>query len=111
MGISFGHDTSGALIVGGKIVANVAEEQFARAKNDGSFLINALEYFLKAAGIIDVIVLTANRLSEHALVVTMKNIFRFTTFNRSFILTKIRCRTFQHWDADKCRFSIISSVK
>jgi len=63
MGIRYGHDASVALIVGGKIIANVAEERFTRTKNDGSFPINAIEYCLKTAGIeageLDAIVLPA----------------------------------------------------
>ena len=51
MGIRYGHDASVALIVDGKIVANVAEERFTRFKNDGSFPINAIEYCLQTAGI------------------------------------------------------------
>ena len=47
----YGHDASVALIIDGKIIANVAEERFTRVKNDGSFPINAIEYCLRVAGI------------------------------------------------------------
>ena len=51
LGIRYGHDASAALIIDGKIIADVAEERFTRIKNDGSFPINAIEYCFKAAGI------------------------------------------------------------
>lgn len=51
LGIRYGHDSSVALIVDGKIIANVAEERFTRFKNDGSFPINAIEYCFQTAGI------------------------------------------------------------
>lgn len=51
MGIRYGHDASVALIIDGKIIANVAEERFTRTKNDGSFPINAIEYCLREAEI------------------------------------------------------------
>ncbi|MBN1450069.1 MAG: hypothetical protein JW963_03565 [Anaerolineales bacterium] len=51
MGIRYGHDASAALVVDGKIIANVAEERFTRTKNDGSFPINAIEYCFRQAGI------------------------------------------------------------
>ena len=63
LGIRYGHDSSVALIVNGKIIANVAEERFTRFKNDGSFPIHAIEYCLHTAGIspeeLDAIVLTS----------------------------------------------------
>lgn len=51
MGIRYGHSASAALIIDGKIIANVAEERFTRSKNDGSFPINAIEYCLHMAGL------------------------------------------------------------
>jgi len=51
MGIRYGHDASVAIVIDGQIIANVAEERFTRAKNDGSFPINAIEYCLQAAAI------------------------------------------------------------
>lgn len=47
----FGHDSAAALIIDGKIVADVAEERFSRIKNDASFPIRAIEYCLKAGRI------------------------------------------------------------
>jgi carbamoyltransferase len=51
LGVRFGHDSSAALIIDGKIVADVAEERFSRIKNDTSFPVKAIEYCLKAGGI------------------------------------------------------------
>jgi len=49
LGIRFGHDSAAALIVDGKIIADVAEERFTRIKNDTSFPINAISFCLKQA--------------------------------------------------------------
>jgi len=51
LGIRYGHDAAAALIVNGKIVADVSEERFTRTKNDCSFPIKAIEYCLKQGGI------------------------------------------------------------
>ncbi len=51
LGIRYGHDASAALIVDGKIVADVAEERFSRIKNDASFPINSILYCLKEGNI------------------------------------------------------------
>ena len=51
LGVRYGHDASAALVVDGKIVADVAEERFSRIKNDGSFPINSIGYCLEAGGI------------------------------------------------------------
>jgi carbamoyltransferase len=51
LGIQTGHDAAAALVVDGKIVADVAEERFTRVKNDCSFPLNAIDYCLRYAGI------------------------------------------------------------
>lgn len=51
LGFRYGHDAAAALLIDGKIVADVAEERFTRAKNDGSFPVKAIEYCLKIGGI------------------------------------------------------------
>ena len=51
LGIQVGHDAAAALIVDGRIVADVAEERFTRVKNDSSFPLHAIEYCLQHAGI------------------------------------------------------------
>lgn len=48
LGIHTGHDSSAALIVDGKIVADVAEERFTRTKHYSGLPIRALEYCLKS---------------------------------------------------------------
>ena len=47
LGVRYGHDASAALIIDGKIIADVAEERFSRIKNDTSFPIKAIEYCLE----------------------------------------------------------------
>ncbi len=48
----FGHDSSAALIVDGKIVAAVEEERFTRKKHaDGQFPINSVKYCLEVSGL------------------------------------------------------------
>ena len=48
----FGHDSSAALLVNGKVVAAVEEERFTRKKHaDGQMPINAIKYCLKTAGL------------------------------------------------------------
>lgn len=63
LGIRYGHDAGAALIVAGKIIADVAEERFTRIKNDGSFPINSIDYCLKEGKIesidLDIICLPA----------------------------------------------------
>jgi carbamoyltransferase len=51
LGIQIGHDSAAALIVDGRIVADVAEERFTRVKNDCSFPLNAIQFCLDHAGI------------------------------------------------------------
>jgi carbamoyltransferase len=52
LGISaFYHDSAGALIVDGKIVAAAQEERFTRVKHDSSFPVNAIKYCLHAEAI------------------------------------------------------------
>ena len=51
LGINYGHDSSAALVLEGRLVADVAEERFSRVKNDGSFPVRAVEYCLKAGGL------------------------------------------------------------
>ncbi|PIE34913.1 hypothetical protein CSA56_06240 [candidate division KSB3 bacterium] len=51
LGLRIGHDASAALIVDGKIIADVAEERFSRIKNDGSFPLRSVQYCLEAGGI------------------------------------------------------------
>ena len=48
LGIHAGHDSSAALIVDGKIVADVAEERFSRIKHDASLPIDCIDYCLKS---------------------------------------------------------------
>jgi carbamoyltransferase len=48
LGIHTGHDSSAALIVGGKIVADVAEERFSRIKHDAGLPLRSIDYCLKS---------------------------------------------------------------
>ena len=48
LGIHTGHDSSAALVVDGKIVADVAEERFTRTKHFAGLPARALEYCLKS---------------------------------------------------------------
>src|SRR2546426_1342698 len=47
LGMHIGHDSSAALIVDGRIVADVAEERFPRTKHYCGLPIHALDYCLK----------------------------------------------------------------
>jgi len=49
LGLHIGHDSSAALIVNGRIVADVAEERFTRTKHYCGLPIHALEYCLKSS--------------------------------------------------------------
>ena len=51
LGINYGHDSSAALVLEGRLVADVSEERFSRVKNDGSFPVRAVEYCLKEGGL------------------------------------------------------------
>src|SRR3989441_13149223 len=48
LGIHIGHDSSAALIVDGRIVADVAEERFTRTKHYCGLPIRAIDYCLKS---------------------------------------------------------------
>lgn len=51
LGIHIGHDSSVALVVDGKIVADVAEERFTRIKHYSGLPIRSIDYCLKYAGL------------------------------------------------------------
>ena len=48
LGIHIGHDSSAALVVDGRIIADVAEERFTRTKHYCGLPIRAIEYCLKS---------------------------------------------------------------
>jgi len=48
LGVHAGHDSSAALIVDGKIVADVAEERFSRIKHDAGLPLRGIDYCLKS---------------------------------------------------------------
>lgn len=48
LGIQIGHDSSAALVVDGRIVADVAEERFTRLKHYAGLPIRAIEYCLQS---------------------------------------------------------------
>ncbi len=48
LGIHLGHDSSAALIIDGRIVADVAEERFTRMKHYAGLPIHSIEYCLKS---------------------------------------------------------------
>jgi carbamoyltransferase len=77
LGLNLGHDSAAAVVVDGKVVADVAEERFSRIKNDGSFPYRAIAYCLSAADIssedLDCIALPNNRLPEACQVVFRLN--------------------------------------
>ena len=43
----FGHDSSAALVIDGKVVSAVEEERFSRIKHDGAFPEQSINYCLK----------------------------------------------------------------
>src|SRR6266700_880040 len=51
LGIHIGHDSSAALVVDGKIVADVAEERFTRTKHYCGLPIASIDYCLKSQGL------------------------------------------------------------
>lgn len=51
LGIHEGHDSAAAIVVDGKILADVQEERFSRVKHSNNTPINAIQYCLQAAGI------------------------------------------------------------
>jgi len=65
LGIHIGHDSSVALVVDGKVVADVAEERFVRSKHYSGLPIRSLQYCLDVANLsikdIDVIAAPARR--------------------------------------------------
>jgi carbamoyltransferase len=63
LGVHIGHDSSAALVIDGKIVADVAEERFVRIKHYSKLPINSIDYCLKSQGFtmndIDIIAIPA----------------------------------------------------
>ncbi|MBW1962720.1 MAG: hypothetical protein JRJ04_14850 [Deltaproteobacteria bacterium] len=51
LGVHFGHDANAALVMGGTIVADVAEERFTRIKHCSDPPKNAVQYCLEAGGV------------------------------------------------------------
>lgn len=51
LGIHIGHDSSAALIIDGKIAADVAEERFTRTKHYSGLPVHALDYCLRSQGL------------------------------------------------------------
>ena len=51
LGVHIGHDSSAALVINGKIVADVAEERFTRTKHYSGLPRHAVDYCLKSQGI------------------------------------------------------------
>jgi carbamoyltransferase len=51
LGVHIGHDSSAALIIDGRIVADVAEERFTRTKHYAGLPIQAIDYCLKSQGL------------------------------------------------------------
>lgn len=54
LGIHEGHDSSAALIIDGKIVADVQEERFSRVKHSANTPIRSIQFCLNQAGIKDI---------------------------------------------------------
>ena len=69
LGIHIGHDSSAALIIDGKIFADVAEERFRRIKHYAGLPIQSIKYCLESADItinkIDVIAISGKNLSRY----------------------------------------------
>ena len=51
LGLHIGHDSSAALVVDGRIVADVAEERFTRTKHYCGLPIHAIAYCLQSQGL------------------------------------------------------------
>ena len=51
LGVHVGHDSSAALVVDGRIVADVAEERFTRTKHYCGLPIQAIDYCVKSQGL------------------------------------------------------------
>jgi len=51
LGVHIGHDSSAALVVDGKIMADVAEERFNRIKHYAGLPVKAIEYCLESNGL------------------------------------------------------------
>ena len=52
LGVHDGHNASAALLIDGKVVACASEERFTRIKNDLCHPTNAINFVLKAAGVV-----------------------------------------------------------
>lgn len=68
----FGHDSSAAITVNGKIVVASAEERFNREKHSGKFPYHAIRFSLKEAGINDI-----NAVDEIAIIFDYWKLIRY----------------------------------
>ena len=78
LGIRFGHDSSAVLMSDGRLVADVAEERFARIKHFSGLPTEAVPYCLEAGGIgsmgLDMIAVASSRGDAG-----LHHLFRFET--------------------------------
>lgn len=51
LGIHYGHDSSASLVMGGDIIADVAEERFMRVKHYAGLPVNSIKHCLKAGNV------------------------------------------------------------
>ena len=49
LGVHVGHDSSAAMVVDGRLVADAAEERFSRVKHDAGLPVRAIESCLEIA--------------------------------------------------------------
>ena len=89
LGISYGyHDASACLVIGGQIVAAVAEERFTRQKHDANFPAFAVEHLLDQTGLriddIDVIVYHEDPHTKFSRVLTA-SLAPFPTSRKEFV--------------------------
>ncbi|WP_462249662.1 carbamoyltransferase family protein [Ferruginibacter sp.] len=54
LGVHKGHDSSAAIVVDGKVIADVQEERFSRVKHSENAPLKSIEFCLKQAGIKDI---------------------------------------------------------
>ncbi len=103
LGVHFGHDANAALIVDGKIVADVAEERFNRVKHSADPPVNAVGYCLDTSGLkpsdIDVIAVSGVNTHPdfHKVFKTDGDHTRVPVYHRRYVLGgKTRIHNFDH---------------
>jgi carbamoyltransferase len=86
LGVHDGHNASAALLIDGKVIACASEERFTRIKNDLCHPVNAINFVLKASGVvpeqIDKVALATKRADPVRVKIKRESVFKIEDYIR-----------------------------